>query len=212
LNEGFRAATGELITTISADDTYADSGAVRALAEFLIRRPEHDVVYGYTLHVDDEGTPLPVQPYQRHPPWMLRYNLGFIFHCSLLVRRERLIHDGLLFDESLRYTGDAHWMARMYQKGYKFGRIERYVGAYRHHGRQVSTMTTIDDAANVRRREEHARVRRELQQNLVVRRLVGGYDTFHQRRVKLLSAWDRGGAAAVWTVTSAWLRRKYGRE
>ena len=212
LNEGFRAATGDFVTTISADDTYADSGAVRAMAEFLVRRPEYDVVYGYTLHVDDRGTPLPVQPYQRHPPWMLRYNLGFIFHCSLLVRRERLIRDGLLFDESLRYIGDAQWMARLYQKGYRFGRVERLVGAYRHHGWQVSTVTTIDDAANVRRLEEHARVRRELQQSLVVRRLAGAYDTFHQRRVKVLSAWQRGGAVEVWNVASGWIRRKYGRE
>jgi glycosyltransferase involved in cell wall biosynthesis len=210
LNEGFRAATGDFLTTISADDTYADSGAVRAMAESLIRHPEYDVVYGYTQHVDDEGTTLAVQPYQRYPPWMLRYNLGFIFHCSLLVRRERLIQDGLFFDESLRYAGDAEWMARLYLKRYRFGRIEREIGAYRHHDRQVSTMTTIDDAASVRRREEHIRIRRELRQNVVVRRLVAAYDTFHQRRVKLLSAWRRGRGVEVWTVASGWIRRKYG--
>jgi glycosyltransferase involved in cell wall biosynthesis len=210
LNEGFRAATGDFVTTISADDIYADSGSIGAMAEFLIRHPEHDVVYGYTRHMDEEGTALPVQPYQRYPPWMLRYNLGFIFHCSLLVRRKRLIQDGLLFDESLRYVADAEWMARLYLNRYTFGRIERDVGAYRHHDRQVSTMTTIDDAASVRRREEHIRVRRELRQNSVVRRLVAAYDTFHQRRVKVLSAWRRGRGVEVWTVASAWVRRKYG--
>jgi glycosyltransferase involved in cell wall biosynthesis len=210
LNEGFRAATGDFLTTISADDTYSDSGAVRAMAEFLVRHPECDVVSGYTRHVDDAGTSLPVQPYQDYPAWMLRYNLGFIFHCSLLVRRARLIQDGLLFDESLRYVGDAHWMARLYLQGYRFGRIKRYVGAYRHHDQQVSTVATSEDAASVRRREEHIRVRRELQQSPVVRSLVSAYDTFHQRRVKLLSAWRRGRGVEVWTVASGWMRRKYG--
>jgi glycosyltransferase involved in cell wall biosynthesis len=212
LNEGFRAATGEFVTTISADDTYADSGAIGAIARFLTGHPEYDAAYGYTRHLAEDGTPLPVQPYQGYPPWMLRYNLGCILHCSLLVRRERLIRDGLLFDESLRYIADAEWMARLYVKGYRFGRIERYVGAYRHHGSQVSTIATADESEAARRREEHAKVRRELQSNPVVRRLVGAYDTFHQRRVKALGAWRDGGGVGVWNVTCDWIRRRYGRE
>ena len=109
LNEGFRAATGDFITTISADDTYADTRAIGAMAEFLAGHSECDVVHGYTQHIDENGMPVPIQPYQRFPYWMLRYNLGFIGHCSLLVRRERLVRDGLFFDESLRYIGDADW-------------------------------------------------------------------------------------------------------
>src|SRR5262245_24025055 len=33
LNEGFRAASGDLVTTISADDRYCDAGAIRALVD-----------------------------------------------------------------------------------------------------------------------------------------------------------------------------------
>ena len=116
LNEGFRAATGEFVTTISADDTYADTRAIAAMAEFLHEHRECDAVHGYTQHQDEDGTPHPVQPYQRYPYWMLQYNLGFILHCSLLVRREKLIADGLFFDESLRYIGDADWLIRLYLK------------------------------------------------------------------------------------------------
>ncbi len=139
---------------------------------------------------------------------MQRYHLGFIFHCSLLVRRARLIADGAFFDESLRYIGDAEWMARLYLKGYRFGRVERHIAAYRCHAKQSSTMANADDEASARRREEHARVDRELRPNPVLRRLIRTYDTLQQRRVKLLNAWHDGGGAQVWDLTSAWLRRR----
>lgn len=211
LNEGFRAATGEFVTSISADDTYVEAGAVGALARCLIDHPECDVAYGFTLHVDDDGRPLPVQPYQRYPPWMLRYNLGFIFHCSLLVRRERLLQDGLLFDGSYRYIGDADWMLRLSQH-YRFQRVDRYIGAYRHHGGQVSTAASADELANSRRRHEHLELHRRYRTSSVIRALVRTYDTFHQRRVKTLSAWHRGGSGEIASAASAWIRRKRGRQ
>jgi glycosyltransferase involved in cell wall biosynthesis len=212
MNEGFRAATGDFVTAISADDTYVDAGAISALAGVLIDHPDYDVAYGYTLHLNEDATPVMVQPYQRHPIWMLRYNLGFIFHCSLLVRRDRLIRDGLLFDESFRFIGDADWMLRLYRQPYRFRRIERYVGAYRHHGHQVSTAASGDAPANARRRDEHERVHRHDGTSRLVKRLVEAYDTLQQRRVKAIGAWRHGGGRQLWNLASAWVRRKYDRE
>ena len=211
LNEGFRAATGDFVTAISADDTYADARAITALATCLMDHPECQVAYGCTLHVGEDGRPLPVQPYQRYPPWMLRYNLGFIFHCSLLVRRDRLIQDDLLFDPSFKYIGDAEWMLRLSRR-YRFGRVDRCIGAYRHHGDQTSTMATADDAANARRRDEHARLRQRHPTSAVVQGVVAAYDTCQQRRVKALSAWRRGGNRELLALASAWIGRKYGRK
>jgi glycosyltransferase involved in cell wall biosynthesis len=210
LNEGFRAATGEFVTAISADDTYVDAGALGALARCLIDHPECDVAYGFTLHIDEEGRPLPVQPYQRYPPWMLRYNLGFIFHCSLLARRDRLLRDNLLFDASFQYIGDADWMLRL-SRHYHFRRVERCIGAYRHHGEQVSRVATGDALASARRREEHARLHRRNRTGRVVKAMVEIYDTFHQRRVKALNAWRRGGSSQLLTLASAWIGRRGGR-
>jgi glycosyltransferase involved in cell wall biosynthesis len=209
LNEGFRASTGAFVTAISADDLYVDGGAIGALAQCLLAHPDCDVAYGFTLHVDEQGRPLPVQPYQRYPPWMLRYNLGFIFHCSMLVRREALIRDDLLFDDSLRYIGDADWMVRLSLR-YRFRRLDRHIGAYRHHGDQVTTMASRDEAGSARRREEHARVHRRYGTSPVLKRLVEVYDTAQQRRVKAVSAWQRGGRREVARTVTAWLRRKSG--
>ena len=208
LNEGFRAATGEFITTISADDTYADAGAVGAMARFLAEHSQYDAVQGYTQHIDENGKPLAVQPYEAYPYWMLQYKLGFILHCSLLVRRAKLIQDDLLFDESLRYAGDGDWMARMYLKKYRFGRIERCVGAYRHHGGQVSLIATRDQSASAYKRQERARIDQKYGRSNILRRLVAVYDTLQQRRLKALGAWRARGLAGVWRVSYDWFLRE----
>jgi glycosyltransferase involved in cell wall biosynthesis len=208
LNEGFRAATGDFITTISADDRYVDSGAVRALADVLAAHPDCDVAHGYTQHTDRDGAVMPIQPYQRYPPWMARYNLGCILHCSMLVRRDKLVADGLFFDESLRYVGDADWLLRLYLQRYRFRRIERYVAAYRHHDDQVTTLATVDGAASAARLAERDNVFQRYGSNRTIRTLVGAYDTFQQRRVKVLGAWQNGGGVHAAKVTFDWLRRR----
>ena len=208
LNEGFRAATGDFVTTISSDDAYADAGAVRALAEVLATHPEYDIAHGYTQHTDQNGTVFPIQPYQRYPPWMARYNLGCILHCSMLVRRAKLIADNLLFDESLRYVGDADWLLRLYLKNYKFKRVERYIGAYRHHDDQVTTMATASQASNDARLAERARVYRKYGSNATIRSLVYAYDTFQQRRTKVIGAWRHGGGLHAAKVTADWIRKR----
>lgn len=209
MNEGLRAATGKFVTVICADDTYVDAGAVGALARCLIDHPECDVAYGFTLHVDGDGRPLPVQPYQRYPPWMQRYNPGFIFHCSLLVRRDILIRDDLLFDTSFWYIADAEWMLQLSRR-HRFCRVERYIAAFRNHAAQRSTTATDDELANARRRNEHVRLHRRYGTSRVIRALVETYDTFHQRRVKALAVWRRGGSRQVLKTVTARMIRKHG--
>lgn len=211
INEGLRAATGEFVTVICADDTYADAGAVSALARCLIDHPECDVAYGFTLHVDGNGRPLAVQPYQRYPPWLQRYNPGFIFHCSLLVRRERLIRDEVFFDPSFWYIADAEWMLQLSRR-HRFCRVERNIAAFRNHEAQRSTAATDDQIANARRRDEHVKFHQRHRTNRVLRAVVASYDTFQQRRVKALSAWRRGGNRALVKLASAWIGRNYGRQ
>ncbi len=207
LNEGFRAATGDFITTISADDTYASTDAISAMAAFLATHPECDVVHGNTLHVDERGVPLAVQGYQNYPYWMLKYNLGHILHCSLLVRRMRLLADGLLFDEHLRYAGDGDWMARLYQAGYRFGRIDRNIGAYRHHDLQVSATATADADASLIRRKEREAIDQKYATNRAIKRFVDVYVTCQERRAKALTAWRAGGARGLWSASCEWYRR-----
>jgi hypothetical protein len=139
---------------------------------------------------------------------MLRYRLGFIFHCSLLVRRATLLRDDCLFDPSFRFVGDAEWMLRLSQR-YRFRRVEHCIGAYRHHGGQTSSEASRDEQEDARRRDEHTRVHRRQGTSRAMRALVGTYDTFHQRRLKALGAWQQDGSRQVLALASGWIRRKY---
>ena len=208
LNEGFKAATGELVTTISADDFYVDPRALRDVVDHHVSHGHCDVVHGYTLHVDSDGSPLPVQPYQDFPYWMIPYSPGFIAHCSLFVRRERIIADGILFDESLRFIGDGDWMIRLYLAGYRHCRVNRLVAAYRHHAQQVSTIVARDPARIAQRRAERAGVDRRYVRSRLLKRVVGAYVSYHRRRGKALWALRSGGISAVAALVRAWRGKK----
>ena len=117
----------------------------------------------------------------------------------------------VLFDESLRYIGDADWMLRLSRR-YRFQRVDRFIGAYRHHGTQVSTVAHGNAAAEARRRDEHATLHRRYGISRGARALAETYDTFHQRRVKTLAAWRLGGSRAVLKAVAAWMTRTHGQQ
>ncbi|MHB8837657.1 MAG: glycosyltransferase [Gemmatimonadaceae bacterium] len=210
LNEGFRAARGELITTISADDYYVDADAIAAVVSHYQAHGRCEIIHGYSLYVDMHGAPLPVQPYQDYPYWMLRYFPGFILHCSLFVRRERLVADSMYFDESLRLIGDADWMLRMYLAGYRHCRIPQLIGAYRRHDSQVSLETWQDPLRAVEAVAQRAAFERRYVRNRTLARLARAYVTFQRRRGIAQWALRTGGVPALTREIMSWRRRKLG--
>jgi glycosyltransferase involved in cell wall biosynthesis len=185
LNEGFRAARGDIVTTISADDFYVDGGAIRDVVERFRTRPDVDVVFGGTVLVDQAGTPWPVQSHQDYPLWYLAYNL-FIAHCSLFVRTNRIRERSLFFDPSYRYRGDADWTLRLYRAGLSFSRLPRPIAAYRHHPLQASRQPSHDAEARARQASERRRFREQHALHGSLQRLVD-WDVAWQnqwRRVK----------------------------
>src|SRR3712207_1545890 len=52
LNEGFAAAGGQIMTTISADDFYVNPRAVEEVVDYFQGHSECDLVLGRTRHVD----------------------------------------------------------------------------------------------------------------------------------------------------------------
>jgi glycosyltransferase involved in cell wall biosynthesis len=185
LNEGFRAARGDIVTTISADDFYVDGEAIRDVVERFRTRPDVDVVFGSTVLVDQAGAPWPVQPHLDYPLWYLPYTL-FIFHCSSFVRANRIRERSLFFDPSYRYRGDADWTVRLYRAGLSFSRLPRPIAAYRHHPLQTSRQPSHDAEARSRQASERRRFRDQHALHGSLQRLVD-WDVAWQnqwRRVK----------------------------
>jgi len=206
LNEGFAAAKGAFVTTISHDDWYLDAGAVSRIARHAEQHPDLDVIFGETVHVDQNGEALPLQPYQRFPLWMLPYTT-FISHCSLFVRREKLLSLGLLFDPSLRFVGDADWLARLYRSGLRFGRIDCPIAAYRHHPAQLSNEGFRGGAEAALKVEELSRIHQRHASNPILGRIARMLVTGRRRGAIAAAAWKRGGAGAVWRSVMDWRLR-----
>src|SRR5579859_315522 len=203
LNEGLLAARGDWVLLIAADDFIVDERAIGDLVEHILAHPECHVVHGLTLHVDSGGKPLDDQPYQDFPYWMLRH-VTFISHCSLLVRRPKLLDDGLMFNPTLRYVGDADWLARLYLAGYRFSRLPRLVGAFRHHEEQTSELMVRDPSRARARRAEGQFLEERYGGGLAERWLALGYITLARRVKKVSTVFRKRGVGEMLRVVKKW--------
>ncbi|MBA4365807.1 MAG: hypothetical protein C0398_07425 [Coprothermobacter sp.] len=137
-NEGLRAATGDLVTIICADDMYAGSGALSAVARAW--HPGVKVLYGDSLELDAGGAPLPYQV-TGHGPLFSSDLLTWcvVRHSSVFIDRQFVMNRRLWFDESFHLCGDWEWLIRVFAAArddilYVPGRL----GAYRNHALQTS--------------------------------------------------------------------------
>lgn len=137
-NEGLRAATGDLVTIICADDMYADSRVLSVVARAW--HPGVKVLYGDSLELDADGAPLPYQ-LTGHGPLLSGELLTscVVRHSSVFLDRQFVLNRRLLFDESFRLCGDWEWLIRVFAAArddvlYVPGRL----GAYRNYGMQTS--------------------------------------------------------------------------
>ena len=88
-NEGIKAARGEIVGIISADDLYETPDTFSRVVNYWQDHPGCNMVYGKTRRIDAAGQ---LFPYQldvtgHYPLDWLRYVL-YIQHCSLFVTRK----------------------------------------------------------------------------------------------------------------------------
>ena len=137
INEGLAASTGEVVTVICADDKYAAKTAISAAVEPFLAGHRCDAVHGETIWIGEDGRIVDIEGPRGGPLWMFRYH-PVIQHCSLLVRRDKIVDAGLWFDESFPYAADFDWIMRMILAGYHFRRLRRPVAMFRMHHMQRS--------------------------------------------------------------------------
>jgi glycosyltransferase involved in cell wall biosynthesis len=121
MNEGLKAAKGEYVCFISADDLMAKNAITHAM-DWLNCHPGFDGVYGLTSYVAENGDPYPIKfPFPHAPPRFYPYFVQ-IQHCSFYISKQILQQKNLMFDSSIRFVGDYDWILRMLNAGIRIGR------------------------------------------------------------------------------------------
>jgi glycosyltransferase involved in cell wall biosynthesis len=153
INRGFRRATGDWVMWLNTDD-YLLPGALRHIADFSLRNPHADVVYGDTEFVDVDRRLI-----QRRREHDFNYNVLVYYGCYIqstatFIRRG-IINAGYLLDTNYRVCMDYEYYVRLARSGFRFAHTPKALAAFRWHESNTS-------AIHVRRRlEERWQVKRE---------------------------------------------------
>ena len=129
INNGFRRASGDLVTWINSDDLlHAD--ALHAAGRALRRYPDAGMIYGAGAKVDVAGNLITKIPYRAYDRRLLQTKY-FILQQSSFIRRDVLAQIGFL-DEALDYVMD--WeMAIRISRSFSICAIPEDIGIFRLH-------------------------------------------------------------------------------
>lgn len=110
INQGLRAATGDVLAYLNSDDVYYP-GALAAVAAHFAAHPECLALYGRAHHLRADGSVLEEYPTE---PWDYDRLLDTCFLCQPAVfwRREIIERFGV-FDDALRYALDYEYWLRV---------------------------------------------------------------------------------------------------
>ena len=135
INKGLKRGTGKIRAYLNCDEQYL-SGALDVVQEFLKNRLNVDVVLGDVIVVGTDGEAVchrkMVKPGLAHT-WTCHFGAltaGIFF-------REKLLHEGLLFDTSYRVVSDAEWFVRVLQSGKKVQPLRRTTSTFMESGENL---------------------------------------------------------------------------
>lgn len=125
-NKGVRAASGELIGILNADDFYSPR-CFEHVARACEGSPDADIYYGKVVVVDEAAHEWKVYPIGR--PEGLHGDMS-IAHPAVFVRKAAYDRYGT-FDETFKIAGDWDLMLRMYEAGARFSPVDHALTAFR---------------------------------------------------------------------------------
>jgi len=118
-------------------------GAMAFVADFFVKNPEVDVVYGHRVLIDEEDREIGRWLLPPHDDKVLSW-ADFIPQETLFWRR--LIWDkaGGRIDETFRFAMDWDLLLRFRDAGARFARLPAFLGAFRVHAQQKTTAGISD--------------------------------------------------------------------
>lgn len=142
VNRGFAKTSGEIMAWINSDDILLP-GALKCVDYFFEAYPDVDIFYGNRLIIDSGSNVIGrwILPSHSSSAFLWR---DYIPQETLFWRRSAWNKIGASLDASLRFAMDWDLIARFYRANCKFMHIPRFLGAFRVHELQKTTMNIHD--------------------------------------------------------------------
>jgi glycosyltransferase involved in cell wall biosynthesis len=138
INQGFRRATGDILAYLNSDDLLLP-GTLNYVADYFEAHPDVDVVYGHRVMIDRDDAEVGRWVLPRHDNDFLRW-ADFVPQETLFWRRRIWDKVGGALDETFHYALDWDLLLRFLDAGARFVRLPRFLGAFRLHPEQKTSL------------------------------------------------------------------------
>jgi glycosyltransferase involved in cell wall biosynthesis len=146
INKGMLRTTGEIMCWLNSDDLLLP-GALHTVVSYFDRHPDVDIVYGNRLMIDENGMEIGRWVLPGHDNDILSW-ADYIPQETLFWRRRVWDKVGAKIDESYSFAMDWDLLVRFRDVGAKFAHIPQFLGAFRIHEHQ-KTSVAINEIGNL---------------------------------------------------------------
>jgi|WetSurMetagenome_2_1015567.scaffolds.fasta_scaffold00172_23 glycosyltransferase involved in cell wall biosynthesis len=123
-NKGIRAAKGDIVGILNADDEYERHAVEQVVAG--LSAGDRAVSYGVTRFIGDKPGEVLEEENVRFNAAMLSYGFGF-YHTTCFVTKR--VYDEIgIFDSRYRVAADTDFLLRCYRHGVEFRRLKNVTG------------------------------------------------------------------------------------
>lgn len=117
LNKGMKMATGEIVASINADDTYLPDTLSKVCDKY--RKTDTDILMINTYLIREGGDVKSHNTPRKFTPFICSLIECPFPECAIFFKR-RCVEELGYFNEDIKYTQDLELYLRQYYKGYKF--------------------------------------------------------------------------------------------
>ena len=142
INRGFAKTSGEIMAWLNSDDLLLP-GTLATVADYFNRHPEIDVVYGNRLLIDANGMEIGRWIMPGHNSAVLSW-VDYVPQETLFWRRGIWDKAGGQIDESFQFAMDWDLLVRFRDAGARFAHIPKFMGGFRVHGHQKTSVAIND--------------------------------------------------------------------
>lgn len=139
INLGFRQTTGEIMSYLNSDDLLLP-GTLAYVAQHFVRNPHVDVVYGHRVIIDERDQEVGRWVLPPHEDRAIIWS-DYVPQETLFWRRRIWDKAGGAMDESFQFALDWDLLIRFRDAGARFKRLPRFLGAFRVHHQQKTSIT-----------------------------------------------------------------------